>query len=73
MEATVFTLPSDHEEMKSFIEKYDKNQKQLQTLATMDDLSSILICSFYKFTCFNTISYNFIRVYYYYYKIFSNL
>ena len=40
MEATIFTLPSDHEEMKSFIEKYDKNQKRLQTLAAMDDLLS---------------------------------
>ena len=66
MEATVFTLPSDHEEMKSFIEKYDKNPKQLQTLAAMDDLlSGILVCSFYKLMCFNTIYCNFIRVYYF--------
>ena len=35
-----FKLPDDHSQLKSFIEKYDKSQQQLQTLAAVDDLLS---------------------------------
>ena len=40
MEQRVFRLPHENSQMKSFIEKYDRNQHQLQTLAAMDDLLS---------------------------------
>lgn len=40
MEQRVFRLPHENSQMKSFIEKYDRNQQQLQTLAAMDDLLS---------------------------------
>ncbi len=40
MEPRVFSLPHDHAQIKSFIDKYDKNQEQLQNLAAMDDLLS---------------------------------
>ena len=40
LEATVFSLPSNAEEMKSFVDKYNKNQEQLQALSAMDDLLS---------------------------------
>ena len=33
-------LPHEDSQMKSFIEKYDRNQQQLQTLAARDDLLS---------------------------------
>ena len=36
----VFKLPHEDSQMKSFIEKYDRNQQQLQTLAARDDLLS---------------------------------
>lgn len=35
-----FSLPRDRTENKSFIDKYDKNQQQLQELAAMDELLS---------------------------------
>ena len=40
MVQTVFKLPHEDSQMKSFIEKYDRNQQQLQTLAARDDLLS---------------------------------
>ena len=40
MKPRVFSLPHDDTHMKSFIQKYDKTQQQLQTLAAMDDLLS---------------------------------
>ena len=40
VEARVFSLPHEDTQMKSFIEKYDNNQKQLQALAARDDLLS---------------------------------
>ena len=41
VDATVFSLPADHTAMKSFIDKYNKNQQQLKTLAAIDDLSGM--------------------------------
>ena len=41
MEAREFSLPNEHAERRSFIDKYDKNQQQLQTLAARDDLSGM--------------------------------
>ena len=36
----MFSLPEDHSQLQSFIDKYNKNQEQLQTLAAVDDLLS---------------------------------
>ena len=36
----VFKLPQEDSKMKIFIEKYDRNQQQLQTLAARNDLLS---------------------------------
>ena len=43
----MFTLPNDHTQLKSFIDKYDQNQQQLQTLAAVDDLLSGKLLSNY--------------------------
>ena len=40
VDARIFSLPDDHTAMKSFIDKYNKNQQQLKTLAAIDDLLS---------------------------------
>lgn len=39
MEPRLFTLSDDKAHLQSFIDKYNKNQEQLQTLAAIDDLS----------------------------------
>ena len=40
IEPRVFTLPDDLSQLQSFIDKYDRNQQQLQTLVAVDDLLS---------------------------------
>lgn len=40
MEPRLFTLSDDKAHLQSFIDKYNKNQEQLQTLAAIDDLLS---------------------------------
>ena len=49
-----FKLPDDHSQLKSFIEKYDKNQQQLQTLAAVDDLLSGMLQNLLKSILMNT-------------------
>ena len=44
IETTTYHLPDDDAQMATFVEKYDKVQKQLETVAAMDDLLSGNVC-----------------------------
>ena len=41
----VFHLPTEEAHLATFKNKYDRTQKQLQTIAAMDDLLSGLLCN----------------------------
>ena len=54
MDPRTFNLSDDHSQLKSFIEKYDKNQQQLQTLAAVNDLLSGMLQNLLNSILMNT-------------------